>query len=521
MKPKTTLRKALQDPNLLGNALPGDSWAPWRTLLIAAMGEELTEDERDIFKHMTGREHEPGKRVAELVAVVGRRGGKSRAMSVLVAYIAGLCDHSDYLVKGETGTALCIALDQKVAGIVREHCAAVLEESPILKQLIDHRTQDAIELTNGISIEVRPASFRKLRGPTYICIVADELAIWFTEEGAYRNPDTEILAAVRPGLLTTHGPLILASSPYAKKGVLWDRYRRHYGPEGSPSILVAHGTSRDFNPTLDPAEIERALEEDRARNSAEYLAQFRSDIEGFVSLETAEACVGTYRELGPRSDITYRAFVDPSGGSRDSMTLAIAHKTAKPEEMIVVDAIREARPPFSPEAVVDEFANLCKSYRITRIVGDHFGGEFVREPFRRHGMIYELSQQPKSDLYRDLLPLLNSARILLPRSDRTVNQIVGLERKVSRAGKDSIDHGPHGHDDLANCVAGVAAASSVPYYDCTMGCGTEEDERPPPVPGWRLAGFASEEAANRYKAQLREQYGRAVQFPWENGSGAQ
>ena len=66
------------------------------------------------------------------------------------------------------------------------------------------------------------------------------------------------------------------------------------------------------------------------------------------------------------------------------------------------------------------------------------------------GISYELCEQPKSDLYRDLLPLLNSRRILLPKSDRVVGQIVGLERKVSRAGKDSIDHAPHSHDDLAN-----------------------------------------------------------------------
>jgi hypothetical protein len=296
---------------------------------------------------------------------------------------------------------------------------------------------------------------------------------------------------------------------------LWDRYRTHYGPDGSPSILVAHGASRDFNPTLDPAEIERALEEDRPRNSAEYLAQFRSDIEGFVSLEVVEACVGGYRELGPRSDTTYRAFVDPSGGSQDSMTLAIAHKTPKPEEMIVVDAIREARPPFSPEAVVDEFATLCKLYHITKITGDHFGGEFVKEPFRKHGLDYVLAEQPKSDLYRDLLPRLNSGRILLPKSDRTVGQIVGLERRVSRAGKDSIDHGPHGHDDLANAVAGVAAATQVPYYDLTMGCGRENDERPPPTPGWKLAGFKSREEAEDYKARARAQYGRAVSFPWD------
>ena len=55
-----------------------------------------------------------------------------------------------------------------------------------------------------------------------------------------------------------------------------------------------------------------------------------------------------------------------------------------------------------------------------------------------------------------MLPLLNSGRIVLPKSDRLVNQLTGLERRVSRSGKDQIDHGPNGHDDLANAVAGAA-----------------------------------------------------------------
>jgi hypothetical protein len=79
MTPLCTLRRALADPKLLGSVLSGDSWAAWRTLLIAAMGEELRDDERVIFKRLTGREREPGERVSELTAVVGRRGGKSRA----------------------------------------------------------------------------------------------------------------------------------------------------------------------------------------------------------------------------------------------------------------------------------------------------------------------------------------------------------------------------------------------------------------------------------------------------------
>jgi hypothetical protein len=46
MIPRVTLREALSDPNLLGTAIAVDSWRSWRTLLIAAMGEELTADER-------------------------------------------------------------------------------------------------------------------------------------------------------------------------------------------------------------------------------------------------------------------------------------------------------------------------------------------------------------------------------------------------------------------------------------------------------------------------------------------
>ena len=97
----------------------------------------------------------------------------------------------------------------------------------------------------------------------------------------------------------------------------------------------------------------------------------------------------------PAAGVTYRAFVDPSGGSEDAMTLAIAHKTTSPDERVIVDAVREVRPPFSPSAVVDDFAVLLKSYRVSKVVGDHYGGEFVKEPFRRHGISYEVCNQSR------------------------------------------------------------------------------------------------------------------------------
>ena len=126
MIPRVPLREALSDPNLLGTAIAGDSWRSWRTLLIAAMGEELREDEREIFTKLTGREREPLQRVDQFAAVIGRRGGKSRAMATLATYIAGLCDHTDALVPGERGVLLCVALDQRVAKIILDYCGGLL-----------------------------------------------------------------------------------------------------------------------------------------------------------------------------------------------------------------------------------------------------------------------------------------------------------------------------------------------------------------------------------------------------------
>ena len=155
-------------------------------------------------------------------------------------------------------------------------------------------------------------------------------------------------------------------------------------------------------------------------------------------------------ELPPISTTRYFAFVDPSGGSSDSMTLAIAHR--EPNGVAILDAIRERRSPFSPEDVTAEFASLAKAYRCASVTGDRYGGEWPRERMRTYGIQYELAEKPKSDIYRDCLAALNSAKIELLDHPRLVGQICSLERRTARGGKDSIDHppGPNWKDDLAN-----------------------------------------------------------------------
>jgi hypothetical protein len=460
MRPRVTLRAALADKNLLGRALPGDSWRVWRILLIAACGEPLLDDEREVFRKISGRDHEPGRFVSELVACVGRRGGKSKAMACLAAYVAGLCDHSDVLVAGEVGVLLCVALNVKIAGVVMDYIAAHFEESPVLRQLIVNKTRDSLELSNGISVEVRAASFRKLRGPTYVCVICDELAFWF-QDTTYANPDTEILAAVRPGLLTTRGPLILASSVYGKSGELYSAFKKHFGPSGAPAVLVAYGTSRDFHETLPQGEIDQALAADPARNAAEYLSQWRTDVETFVSRELVEACCADYVELAPASGRTYWAFCDPAGGSgSDSFALAISYKDG---QQIVVAAVREIKPPFMATEAVERLAALLRMYGVARLQGDKWSGGVMPDLFARAGVRYEQSVLIKSDIYASILPLINSGRVTLPRNDRLVHQFASLERTTAfGSGRERIDHPRDMHDDLCNAVAGsIAVAAGV------------------------------------------------------------
>jgi hypothetical protein len=89
----------------------------------------------------------------------------------------------------------------------------------------------------------------------------------------------------------------------------------------------------------------------------------------------------------------------------------------------------------------------------------------VSEAFRKAGIFYEPSQLAKSGIYVDCLPLLNSGAADLLDNDRMKTQLLSLERRTSRVGKDVIDHGPGGHDDVANAVAGaLVAAFNDPGY---------------------------------------------------------
>ena len=182
-----------------------------------------------------------------------------------------------------------IAVDRRQARIILRYVAALLRV-PLLRQLVMRETAEGFDLSNGTCIEIHTSSFKTVRGYACPCVLLDEIAFLPTDTGA-AEPDFEIVNSLRPSMAQFPNSLLLAaSSPYARKGALWTSYKKHYGQEGDP-VLVWQAATRTMNPCIEQSIIDEALEADPASAAAEWLAQFRSDIESFINREAVEACV--------------------------------------------------------------------------------------------------------------------------------------------------------------------------------------------------------------------------------------
>ena len=107
--------------------------------------------------------------------------------------------------------------------------------------------------------------------------------------------------------------------------------------------LVWQAATRVMNPCVTQAYIDGEYEKDPVSAAAEFGAQFRTDIEIFVSREAIEAATDWgVHEREPLSGNRYVAFVDPSGGSADSFTLG-RRPLGKPRSPCSIACARSGR----------------------------------------------------------------------------------------------------------------------------------------------------------------------------------
>jgi hypothetical protein len=455
---------AMNSPRLFGPHFAGPSWDVWRACIKAMFAEPMNHSELTAFRSVAERDP-PKKRVSEAVFVVGRGGGKDSVASLIASCIAINFDPRGKLRPGEVATIMCIAVDREQAGIVANYIKAYFEQIPALAAVVKTIDRDGVTLRNGVAILVATNSYRSVRGRSILCFIGDEVAFWRSDDSA--APDFEVAGAVAPGLARMNNSLsILISTAHKRSGLLYQKWKDHYGRDDD-DVLVVRGGTTTFNPTFDAKTIERQIASDPALYRAEYLSEWRDDLSTFISRELLDAAVDrgvTVRP--PQPDITYKSFCDPSGGSGDSFTMAIAHAEG---DAAVLDCLVEIHAPFNPDDATLRIAATLKSYKISSTVADRYAAQWPVSSFDRNGIKLEHSERDRSAIYLDVLPIFASGRARLLDNSRLVSQFAQLERRTFATGKDRVNHGRAGHDDCANAVAGaMVLATEKGGYDSSL-----------------------------------------------------
>ena len=186
--------------------------------------------------------------------------------------------------------------------------------------------------------------------------------------------------------------LIGISTPYRKSGLLYRKFRDHFGEDGDALVIKAPSTTP--NPTLDQSIIDDAMADDLAAASAEWLAEFR---DGWVGRELIEGAVDHgVQSRAPQPGISYHTFCDPSGGASSSFTAAVAHSD---NGTAVLDRLVEIKAPFNPDRATADGAEVLKSYDVYKTTADRYAAQWVVAAFARHGIALTHSER---DSFPDL-----------------------------------------------------------------------------------------------------------------------
>lgn len=470
-------------------------WTAWRSFLCALYALPMTNQELAIYRECTGRKMPPSRPAREVWCPTGRRARKSVIAALIGVFEGGFRDYSPYLAPGERAVIPILGKSMEEAQQIYTFTKGILSDDSLRHLLESEPGAGTIRLITRVDLRIRAVSLTAGRSKAIPLGLLDEVA-FFATEGAI--PDVEVVRGIKPGMATIPDSKLFAlSSPWGKRGLLYENFKLYHGAENEVAankmrVLVWKApTLRMHRTTQLEGEIKDAFAKDPVGAAAEYGADFREDTDAFVLERVLDAAIVRGRhELAPGWE-NYFAFVDPSGGSSDSLALAIGHfkpdvllgpnepepievdfdphpkeGVPPPPGCVVLDLVREWRAPFEPEEVSEQCALEIKRYGLRKVTGDKYGGKWPSAAFKKHDVIFYWSRKSKSELYREFLPTLNSGQVELldippGQPGHFKQQFLDLDRRVARGGNESIDHVPGVHDDVANAVAGVLVEAKV------------------------------------------------------------
>jgi hypothetical protein len=348
------------------------------------------------------------------------------------------------------------------------------------------------------------------RGRSLTDFALDESA--FFRDASYKVNDQEIFRAgaarVLPG-----GQTIVASTPWAQAGLLYELWRDNYGKP--KDALVAHAPTlllHDSEMTRGIVERERRRDPDNARR--EFDAEFMtSGTTVFFEAGAVDAAV-TDDPYEPRHGDTIAAGGDFGFRSDSSALVMVALREGTLHVYAGVEKRPEPGMPLKPSETVAAFAK-CIAGRCAYLMADQHYREAIAEHLEAHDLSYAPAPGQPAESYVRARMLLREGKVRihgLEFRDRLLQQMREVQGKPTSGGGMSIVHprwSQGGHGDLVSAlvlalwqVSGDAVAAETPAL------GTRE---------WEEAG------RERRRQALREKQERPEWMPGranDRGEGA-
>jgi hypothetical protein len=409
------------------------------------------------------------------------------------------------LAPGQKAVALIMAPNDKLRREVANYARGAVRSKPELESMVVDDSADGFGLRrpDGKSVRfetgVATAGGYGARGRALTDFALDECA--FFRDSSFKVNDEEIFRAgsarVLPG-----GQTIVASTPWAQAGLLYELHKRNFGHP--VDALVAHAPTLAIHDSpMTRAIVEREMARDPDNAAREFEAKFMtSGTTVFFEAAAIDAALDeTPFEVQPGDQLAAGA---DFGFRSDSSALMVV---AKRGGMLHVFDGAEERPedgaPLKPSVTVKSFAAKIAG-KCGHLMADQHYREAIAEHLDDGGVTYIPAPNSPSDTYVRARMLLREGKVRihgLPFRDRLIAQMREVQGRPTAGGGISVMHprwAKGGHGDI--CAALVLALWQL-YGD--------EVQAPPPKPGTREHEMALKKArADHYQEEAERPFWR-------------
>ena len=396
-----------------------------------------------------------------VAAVCGARAGKSYVLVALRLLWGMLTRDVSKVPPGPRAAALIIAPRDALRLEVFRYALGAVKAKPELARCVVNETAEmfCLRRPDGYEVEfktgVATSGGTAARGQWWTDFALDECA--FFRDSSFKVNDEELFRAgsarVLPG-----GQTIVASTPWAQGGLLYQLHRDNFGKP--TTALVAHAPTlalHDSPMTRTIIDRERQRDPDNARR--EFDAEFmQGGTTVFFEGTSVDASL-TDEPFAPQPGDQMAAGADFGFRSDSSALVLVALRNG----VVHVFDGAEERPngaPLKPSVTVGAFAKAIAG-RCQYLLADGHYREAIAEHLEEHGLHYAAAPTQPAETYVRARMLLREGRVRIHGvsfRDRLVQQMREVQGKPTSGGGMSIVHprwATGGHGDL--CAAFVLA----------------------------------------------------------------